>query len=223
MYYRPIFEAHKFRKKTNVKWAGRKPVFHYVYHLEYFEHVKGRGGDFDDKSQLIAPNAITIYKSNETPSKPHEAEKYEDVVRIAQEILETPSKNTGGPQNIDIYLNNQCWLIIEIDRSLNWRYSRDLPAVTTRIRESAWPGDKSLRGFNVDLIYVFDDGTAVDEPKKGPVGVDCHLVLFRVVRRVKGLACKMNFSVDIYGPDSKTVVPLIIDPQVPEDPPQSFP
>lgn len=222
------FEGHAFPKPSGVKWLGAAPVFHYVYKLRQAKNAEASANGLPDKS-------LRLFKQWESQHL-GKADTVADVAAMAEGIRKGGglSYPESGAQDVHIKLATQCWLIIEIERRTNWRFARSIDAVTTKKAEDTWP-QNGTRGFNADLNYLFDDGKLRTEPNPSDVGpaVDCHIIFFRVMRRVKGLPCGMNFHVELYREREKIggkpigkalgLVPLVVDPQVPEDPPESFP
>lgn len=214
----PAFAGYALPANSNVPWEGKKKVRHLVYKLRQATDASEFKDNLPDKS-------VRLFKQEETPPVAPLAASAADVEPIAKELIGAGGDySKDGASDIDIDLTEQCWIVIELDRKTNWRFSRTHPALTTKVPETQWPADdKGWYGFNTDLRYVFDNGHISDKPDGAPEDVDCHMVFFRVTRRVKGFGCAMNYFVELYRArrDGKAtgLVPIIIDPQVPDDPP----
>lgn len=222
------FTGFAFPPTSNVPDTAKpKPIYHVVYKLR-------QASDASEQADGLPEKSIRLFKQDETP-KPPKQSPGADVKAEAKKILDGGGDYADfGASKVHIDLDRQCWVIVELDPKTNWRFSRSMPGVTTKKSESdpIWPAN-GTHGFNTELTYLFDDGTfsASCNPPEVPAHVDCHILFFKVMRRVEGVPCDMNFHVELYRrreggkPEGRAIdlVPLIIDPQVPEDPPQTFP
>lgn len=106
------------------------------------------------------------------------------------------------PLNINV--SDQCYVLIELDRSVEWRFSPHKPLVNTK-------GDYGDKNCNVVAT--------MDRNEDGSDGEDCHMVHFGVVYRENYDYHKVehqyfNFHVEMFSLDRGEHVKLIIDPDV---------
>ena len=220
----PNFAGYKFPPKSNVPWGGPKIVRHLVYKIR-------QSREYSEERDGLPEKSLRLFKQEETPKPPMTAYTVGEALAIAKDIVTGHGDYPEvGASEIDIDACEQCWLIIELDRKTNWRFSKTHEAATTKEPESKYSDPNNWEGHNADLWYIYDNLHVSQSNNDAPEHVDCHVIVFRVARRVEHRACKINFFVEFYGqreggkPTGKAMrlVPLIIDPQVPEDPP-SFP
>jgi hypothetical protein len=98
------------------------------------------------------------------------------------------------------------FLVFKLDRRLNWRFSRALPAVTHKNgADSAHYGG---------LTYVSDGGAYSREPM-----ADCRLVFFKANPPTEDYRHGFNFNVELiqrphFGEVEARVLPITIDPDI---------
>lgn len=116
---------------------------------------------------------------------------------------------------LDIPIKRPSLVVIELDNSIQWRFSNKRPSVTMK---------KENRGKNFNLIHVPD--TANSTVPDNLNGKDCHLLYFSAVKRkyYDGLKIdhnKFNFHIDMYyiykneqNEEIVEIVPIILDPDI---------
>jgi hypothetical protein len=128
-----------------------------------------------------------------------------------------PYRSRKRASNLNFEIHEPSWLMVELDPSINWRFSTTHPAVTTK--------QVVPEGSNGDLRHVFHDAGQL-RTSKDPGNDDCRFVFFRVIRRGKGEVQGFNFAIEIYQKAEGRVVyeiPIIVDPDVPETGQEGFP
>jgi hypothetical protein len=236
--------GHAFPKTSNVEWIGPKPVYHFVYKLRQSRNRKELWKGLPPKSLVLFKQQEGLGPSGD-PGKRGDAETVKDISAIARQIAGLKGfYKEHNDSSVHIDLREQCWIILELDRKTNWRFVTTHAAITTKELEPEAIQDgkallgvdgKKLQGFNADLHYVFAtaDGVKIEsDPDKFPRDAkgnvaDCHIVFFRMTHRGEKDACGMNFAVELFGSRlggdpqgvALSTIPLIIDPQVPDEPP----
>lgn len=202
---------------TTIRWEGKKPIRHFVFSLRQSKNKNIR-------KNHLPQHSLVLFKEDHTPNPKVTANTADDVIPFAKSLAARttplPDKDAGP---IDLPITEQCWVVLELEDDINWRFSSTQPAVTTKAPETPLAPNKI--GLNANLRYVYDDDahTVVDDPAKGPEGANCRIVYFRVVGRAKDKVQGMNFVVELYPVADKNgvvvgkVIPLIIDPDVPNE------
>jgi hypothetical protein len=128
---------------------------------------------------------------------------------------------------IDIDVVEQCWILLELDSEVNWRFATGHPAVTTKMMDEYLVGDDDIKryGFNANLRYVYDDKVVYyEEVQNDDI---CRMVFLQVLYRAKKKRRGMNIAVELFdvipGAAPTRTIPLIIDPDVPDDGHDGFP
>lgn len=121
----------------------------------------------------------------------------------------------------DMKVRFQGWLLVQLDREVNWQFTVGEFPCTLK--------DPDIKGRNILLRHLDADGNEYE----GPVTVDgCRTLFFAVVKRDdpddgdgSGARCGVNFNVEflqtVGGVSSR--LKLIIDPDVPNEGPESIP
>jgi hypothetical protein len=214
-------------EKTNIRWEGAKPIRHFVYHLRQASDAR--------KAEMNLPeHALVLFKVERTVNPPAMAATVDEMAAYASQIAKTNADywerkdERPSASGVNIDADAQCWILIELQKTINWRFSTSHPAVTTKAPEPAFIYNGETKyGFNANLRYAYEDGTVVDDPGKGPPGVNCRFVFFRLMGRPDKVTQGMNFVVELYtvvrGGVAGHVIPIIIDPDIPEPGTSSFP
>jgi len=209
---------------TTIRWDGPKPIRHFVFSLRQAKNER-------IQEMNLPQHSLVLFKTEHTADPADSAATADDVIPFARAMAERARRKDALPRKdagpIDLDITGQCWVVLELAEDINWRFSSQQPAVTTKVAETPLAPGKT--GLNADLRYVYDDEahTVVADPAQGPAGVNCRIVYFRVVGRAEGKGQGMNFVVELYtvvenGVADK-VIPLIIDPDVPNDGGTGFP
>jgi hypothetical protein len=207
---------------TDIRWDGPKPVRHFLFSLRQASNRRIR-------EKNLPQHSLVLFREEQTPTPPRMAETVDQVSELASLLAKAQAdypEEPAGP--IDLPITDQCWVILELEKDINWRFSSTQPAVTTKAPEEPLVnGGVKKFGLNANLRYAYENGVVVDDPAKGPADVNCRIVFFRVVGRAKGEVQGMNFVVELYTVVAKgvagKVIPLIIDPDVPNDGGTGFP
>lgn len=108
---------------------------------------------------------------------------------------------------LNIPVDDQCYVVVELDRKIKWRFSKTLPAVTTKYDY----GEK-----NAYLQHIYDKKEGGSDCNRN--GSDCHIVCFGVVWRREDKIHKdptlFNFHVELYDEINDKSVEIIIDPDI---------
>jgi hypothetical protein len=213
--------GHAFPETSNVPWHGAKPVYHFVYKLR-------QSSNWREREKGLPPKSLVLFKQKEPVGKTASKDP-SDIFPIATAIASQDGfgYKEHNSSSVHINLREQCWIILELDRKTNWRFSTSHAAITTKHPEpKVMDGDTRLFGFNTDLHYVFvtPEGVRIERDRdRFPKEEDCHIVFFRMTHRRPDETVGMNFAVELYGSrqggDRKgyalSPIPLIIDPDVP--------
>lgn len=123
---------------------------------------------------------------------------------IPRWIRRRNSKDPKPDRRLNIYVGGPCWVVIELDHNIAWRFEPGQPGVTVE------PGRDD---DNCDLVHVMSDGI----PVRGtaPAQGICQLVYFRVQKRCgyehQRLYCHViHRNKRLEDPDQ-------IDPDIPND------
>lgn len=105
---------------------------------------------------------------------------------------------------IDIYVGCKSYVVIELDRELDWRFQKDRPGVTTT---------RDYGDNNWGLRHVMPDGA--EYGNDGPKTDDCRIVYFGVNER--GIDCeRQHFRLHVVSGKGRED-PVEIDPDIPND------
>ena len=114
-----------------------------------------------------------------------------------------PGDDSAPQRPINIFVSEQCWLVIELDPSEKWQFSPGEPGITTR---------KDHQDDNWGLTHVMPGGQLVGS--EGPTGDGCLLIYFGVNARCKNehqrFLCNIDMSQLGFRDDP-------VDPDIPND------
>lgn len=150
-----------------------------------------------------------------------------------QEVVDAIAKGTFDPKTtfksvqskapkptfetpLDILNIDNSDVIIELDRKLNWQFSRSVPALTTK---SLYGSDTKVTTDSA-FLQLYDAAGAKVRP--GAVPPDCRILSFRAVARpweavgVNYKAAHFNVHVELT-PAGMPAVPMLLDPDFPND------
>ncbi|MFL5297949.1 MAG: nucleotide synthetase [Phenylobacterium sp.] len=207
---------------TDIRWEGPKPIRHFVFALRQASNRR-------IEQMNLPQHSLVLFREEQTPNPATRATTVEEAAAYAAALAtaqkDYPRKDAGP---IDLPITDQCWVVLELEKDINWRFSSTQPAVTTKAAETPLDHDGVEKsGLNANLRYAYPNGDVVADPEKGPAGFNCRVVFFRVVGRAKDERQAMNFVVELYTVVEKgvagKVIPLIIDPDVPNDGTTGFP
>jgi len=108
----------------------------------------------------------------------------------------------------NIYVRKSCYVVLQLDPSLNWRYMSAMPGLMT---------DQSLPDHYFDLIYVADDGSTTTG-QAPPAGTPCHIAYFGVKTSSaeQGRVDPFNLYTD-FDIRKGQILPIILDPDIKND------
>ena len=91
---------------------------------------------------------------------------------VISELQENSSGASFTESPLDINISDNCWIIFELDRNINWQFSRDSPhCLTTKL-------NKYSNYFNLRHVTkenIFNGGT--------PPGENCNFIYFAVGKK----------------------------------------
>ncbi|WP_421738115.1 nucleotide synthetase [Caulobacter sp.] len=154
-----------------------------------------------------APRLRFVALPSVVPDPPGEIESY--AKKVAATVA-FHSQSTLLPSPFDVLVTQQCWLMVELDRSANWQFTEGELGCTTK-------GKTSTNNFG--LRHAYADGTLgeLDEPVTKP---GCRVVYFGVARRAAGRPGPgnpgsefMNFHVQFLA-DNGERLSVIFDPDI---------
>lgn len=106
---------------------------------------------------------------------------------------------------INIYVGNLCWVVIELDRKIDWHFEPNKPGITTK---SDYSDD------NCDLVHVMQNGAMAGA--SGPSDDTCRLIYFVVQRRLIKME-HQGFRCHIIHGKTRLDDPDQVDPDIPND------
>lgn len=105
---------------------------------------------------------------------------------------------------IDIYVGCKSYVVIELDRGLDWRFKKGRPGVTTK---------EDYGDDNWGLRHVMPDGA--EYGNEGPKADDCRIVYFAMNERRKEYE-RQHFRLHVVSGKGRED-PVQIDPDIPND------
>jgi hypothetical protein len=205
------------------------PIRHFVFKAEPKNSANPDHNDMPNGTLIFSVEEVLTGKS---------AKGLHNAVSYAQEIAQKglpPDLGRAEVTPFDIRVR-QCWLILQLEKGgfgSNWQFSRKRLGCTAKHGDTGGPWDKP--GFNVGLRHIRDNGKVVKHPKElGWKDEDdnCHMLLFGVVHRgpwddddQRNGSHYFNMNIEyrqIYK-NTRSVLELIIDPDVGNEGPDKFP
>lgn len=212
-------------------WVDGRPLRHFILTL-----TRSTRSRREDKS--LPSRALVFFKVERTRKPWPLATRPDDVRDYLQEHYHPATAEAARRRkkenrirrpasSINFDINEQSWLLIELDETINWRFSTTHPAATTKYVVP--------KGSNATLRYVVE--RVVEEPGK-PTRTEfvvtskapkehCRFAFFRVVRREENETQGFNFAIELYQEveDGKYLyeIPIIVDPDVPDLGSEKFP
>lgn len=116
-----------------------------------------------------------------------------------------PRKDPQDDRPTNIYIGRECWVVIELDRNVDWHFEPGQPGITT-LRDHG--------NNNCDLMHVMDQMTRRD--RLGPHDTDCRLIYFVVQRRPSDHD-HQRFICNIIHGNKRLDDPDTVDPDIPND------
>jgi hypothetical protein len=198
-------------------WTEGKPIRHFV--LTLTRSTRRRAEDMN-----LPERALVFFKVERTPKSKPTARTVDDVQAFLTDSMSSrvgrarPYRVRRPASSIHFNITEPTWLLIELDPSINWRYSTAHPAATTK---EAVPA-----GSNADLRHVFHAGGELRATRE-PTEHDCRFIFFRVCKREENEKQGFNLAVELYQQVANGQylyeIPIIIDPDVPEIGSEKFP
>lgn len=196
-------------------WTEGRPIRHFVLTL-----TRSKRERQEDKG--LPSRALVFFKVEHTPRPWPTAKTPKDVVAYLERRLtarRTKPRVRRPASSINFDIKEQSWLLVELDDTINWRFSTNHPAATTK---RAVP-----EGSNATLRYVVKRKDGRLELRTGVPAETCRFMFFRVVRRRKGETQGFNLAIELYqevsGGKYLYEIPIIVDPDVPETGQEGFP
>jgi len=217
--------------KTNIRWDSPKSVKHFLIDLDDQGKIESAKTDLS----IRFLSNIRIFKKDVTDTSIKKQELNE--VELYVKHLVTSGNNptsTSRPQPLNVALDDQSWVILQLSDNVEWQFSTTHPALTTKSPDKVfWVDGRKKHGFNANLRYVDDVGNSVPY-EDVELDKTYRMIFFRVLLAEKGVPRGMNIFVDLFAkyeddqgsgrrPDGRRRIPLIIDPDVPDDGNQGFP
>ena len=115
----------------------------------------------------------------------------------------------------DVPVKKQCFIILELDRKLKWRFTKGSPGITMQ---------EFYGTDNFDMVYRKSTAAksfSNPETERFIAVDDCKVLYFKVGRRRSDVQ-KLNFHIEFQW-DVGKFVPMIFDPNVPDSGGASFP
>lgn len=178
----------------------------------------GSGGtlDFEFKVKTLTPSRGpngegTPFEGTGSPEAQVQA-FIKDKIGKGVDFDALPLGILGTP--FDIPVKHQCFIILELDRKLSWQFAGNSPGVST----------KEFYGTdNFGLIYRTDESqNTYSDPAETSIKGDGRKVLYFRVGRRRWDMQKLNFHIEFEWAPGK-YMPLIFDPNVPDNGGASFP
>lgn len=165
---------------------------HYTYKRT---NPKGRRASATKRSYVVRPPAIAAFVDARIKGR--------DLPLHIQTRHPDPDDRIKD-QWYHIYVGQPCWVVIELDREIDWQFAPGQPGITVE------PGHND---DNCDLEHVMSDGTLAG-PVAPATGV-CRLIYFRVQRRDD--IQHQQFHCNILHGRKRQDGPDMIDPDIPND------
>lgn len=211
---------------TSYKWeVSEKPIRHYI--LTVVPNAPpATPADTEGESSRM-PHLH--FKAHGYSIDKHTARGVGSMTDHARTVLGTKVPRVSLIESpFDMKVQHQSWLLVQLDPELNWQFAKGEVPCTLKVQD--------LRGRNILLRHVYDDG----RDGEGVVLEDgCRTLFFAVVQRDKPdlsnaaepWRCFVNFNVEFIQTDEDPVthqlkttrLKLIIDPDVPNEGPNSIP
>jgi hypothetical protein len=207
---------------TTFLWGHKKDVRHFLLSVRMFPHSK-------PPQQMPAdgyePGTIK-FTAQEITKPPYDiVDTVDDMCAYAGVLAgRVPLFSVSDAKTpYDITITEPTWLVLELDRSINWRFSNTYLACTTKEDEPPYPpqADGPRYGYNTNLRYAYPGMDAVPYP----TGADCRFIFFGVAHRRTQERQGFNLFVEFFENDGGVIkiLPLTIDPDVGNDGSNEFP
>ncbi len=192
---------------TQYEWAPAHLIEHHVITVSAVDHTK--------YLKFAAPKQSTPKGA---------AADVCDMAKIAISLAGQPIEDRFMDSPLDIPLGQPCWLLIRLDPAVNWQFAVGKVPCTLK--------EEDLRGDNIMLRHVYADGI---KGLEGAVQFDgCQTIFLGVVHRLGSDQttspnpgrCRMNLNIEFFqtSDDGRDLrLPLIVDPDVPNDGGQAYP
>lgn len=114
-------------------------------------------------------------------------------------------KDPKDDRRTNIYVSEPCWVMIELDRNVDWHFEPGQPGITTK---------RDHGTNNCDLMHVMEHVTRPDRLE--PQDTDCRLIYFVVQRRPSDHD-HQRFICNIIHGRKRLDDPDSVDPDIPND------
>lgn len=156
--------------------------------------------------------------------------RLDEVLELGRQLAQSGSDPHGlQPSPLDMPVCKQCWVIVELDQEINWRFSPGRPAITSKGEEYT---HAKTKGHNLWLRHVHLDGRDLPHVDPAAVGPNrCRIAFFAVSHRGhKDFGTDphhyVNLKVDFFQPGKdgvELVLPCVLDPDVGNEGQQEIP
>jgi len=121
----------------------------------------------------------------------------------ADDTYQQAGNDSGEKRPINIFVSEQCWLVIELDEKEKWQFKPGAPGITTR---------DDHQDDNWGLMHVMPRGKLADGD--GPTGDGCRMIYFGVNARCGNERQRFICNVDV---SQLGLREDPIDPDIPND------
>lgn len=189
---------------------AKKKIMHYLLTVEQKENDE-------------IPSAL-VYQAIYYPNEYTDA-SLNDVIEFCRGKAVNGTDRGGSifPSPLDMTVASQCWLVIELDKTINWSFARNARACTSKHADPDHGGGK--KGHNLWLRHVYKNGDTLEKTTEGDVGKDgCRVLFFGVAHR--GYADKgttphhyFNLKIEFFQAEEGRLLllPVVLDPDVGND------
>jgi hypothetical protein len=189
----------------NLKVPDDAPVLHFMLTIENF----GTSTENPTKKTLSFRLVPVLCSATALEVKDY-------ALGISEKTIE--NKNVVKRESVfDIFVKQQCYIVIQLDPSINWRFSAGSHGLSRKLNISSTGAEEDY-----DLNFV-SNGIATGPG--GEVPVDCRILYWAVNHRPKDTAREFNFHIDfieVLG-GKERLMPTIFDPSVPNTGGAAFP
>lgn len=217
---------------TTFRWTGiPKPIYRAKFSI-----VRGtdssRPFDFVAKLDKMGKTADTVEDMSQFAAE--RAMEAPLIEGQPQNFLSSDLFSTGGVRRRQLEQSAktpfdlkvpQCWLLVELDPSVNWSFSDLKPPCHAKHPDPAHPSGKM--GANVSLRAVYPDGDVRADPTTRP-NDRYRFIFFGVVHRTGQDSDPPAFgehhlNFEVLFLDDQGTLPVTIDPDVGNEGPDEFP
>lgn len=229
---------------TTFNWGDKdRQIRHFILKVREIESTDADFGHVPAESMIFVMREVKAEPVTNVPLP--KVKTADDVITYMKEnVLNIPDSKPGDPVSspkqktpYDIYVQEQSWIIIELDRSVNWHFARGRYGLMAKEVEDTYEYNdggiiKQYSGHDVNFRHVFLDGSWVRRRKQNDDRTNCKHVMFGVVHRghpdygtdpVRGFNLYVEVFQGMNNGLPTHIMPIIIDPDVGNDGPTEFP